>query len=341
MIKRFASKIFGKAVEIRNHRYDNNDSDTVKANCPVISVGNLSVGGTGKTPFVQMLTGTLIKLGRTPAIIGRGYNRDSKGEIIVCDGKEVLATAEEAGDEMLMLAESLRVPVIAHDSKSDAAENIHEKFDIDAIIVDDGFQHRRLERDLDIVIIDKETAEKPYLMPEGRLREPLESLERADVVCYTGKIQNKDELRKYIREDALEISICPKQSVPYRLINDKPVMEQEFFSIKSSSIIFSGIANPERFKNMLEAMKYHVEEHVEFSDHHKYSEADIDKLIELAKEKEIKNLLTTEKDAAKIKKYAVKIAESGIMFYVIPVKIQITEGKEQFIDVLKDVLLIE
>ncbi len=341
MIKRFASKIFGKAVEIRNNRYDNNNNDTVKANCPVISVGNLSVGGTGKTPFVQMLTGTLIKLGRRPAIIGRGYNRDSKGEIIVCDGINVLSTAEEAGDEMLMLAESLRVPVVAHDSKSDAAENIHEKFDIDAIIVDDGFQHRRLERDLDIVIIDKDTAEKPYLMPEGRLREPLSSLERADVVCFTGNIQNREEIRKYKREDAIEISICPKQSVPYRLINDKPVMEQEFFSIKEHSIIFSGIANPERFKNMLEAMKYNVDEHVEFSDHHKYSEADVDKLISLAKEKDIKNLLTTEKDAAKIKKYAVKIAESGIMFYVIPVKIQITEGKEQFLDLLKQALLIE
>ncbi len=242
---------------------------------------------------------------------------------------------------MLMLAESLRVPVIAHDSKSDAAENLHERFDIDSIIIDDGFQHRRLERDLDIVIIDKDTAEKPYLMPEGRLREPLNSLLRADVVCFTGKIDNKDEIRQYMREDALEISICPKQSFPYRLINDKQVAEQEFLAIKEQSMIFSGIANPERFKNMLEAMKYNVAEHVAFADHYKYTEQDIDRLIEAAKEKDIKNLLTTEKDAAKIKKFAVKIAESGVMFYVIPVKIQITEGKEEFLDILKQVLLIE
>ncbi len=341
MIKKFASKIFGKAVEIRNSRYDNQNNETVKANCPVISVGNLSVGGTGKTPFVQMLTGTLIKLGRKPAIIGRGYNRESKGEIVVCDGKDVLANAEEAGDEMLMLAESLRVPVVAHDSKSDAAKDIHEKFDIDSIIVDDGFQHRRLERDLDIVIIDKDTAEKPYLMPEGRLREPLTSLQRADVICYTGLIANKEDIKKHIREDALEISICPKQSFPYRLINNKPVVEQEFHAIREKSLIFSGIANPDRFKNMLESMKYSVVEHIAFEDHHKYTESDIERLIEKAKEYDIKNLLTTEKDAAKIKKYAVKIAESGIMFYVIPVKIQITEGKEQFIELLKQVLLIE
>jgi tetraacyldisaccharide 4'-kinase len=301
-------------------------------------VGNLSVGGTGKTPFVQMLATALINMGYNPAIVGRGYKRKTKGEIIVSDGEKIMANADEAGDEMLLLAEALGVPVIAHDEKAEGAKSASEKFNIDLVILDDGFQHRQLYRDLDIVLIDKDTVENPYMMPKGRLREPPESLHRADVICLTNQAKLDEYFTQNIDEKAIYICVKPILGKAYNLIDSKKTTRSEFRDIQDATIAVSGIAKPERFQQMLENLHINITKHMDFPDHHEYSRSDILNIAETCRKNGIESIVTTEKDAAKLREFKQFFAENEIKCYVFPVSLTITEGKSPFFRKLKQIL---
>lgn len=329
MIKDLLSKTFGYFVNKRNDQYDTDNKEIVKCSVPVISVGNLSVGGTGKTPFVQMLGHMMKSFKHKPGVIGRGYKRNSKGEVIVYDGDSLLVDAEVGGDEMVLLAESLKIPVMAHDSKSQGAKSLEERFNIDSIIVDDGFQHRALHRDLDIVLVDKETAENPDLMPKGRLREPLESLKRADIVCLTGSFK-LNGLSEHISENALVIKVKPYQGRPFNLKERAHLDKSVFYEARNGMLAVSGIAKPDRFHSMLSAQNYDLKGKIDFDDHHAYSDKDIVKIIEKARELEVKYVGTTEKDAAKISKFVDLFDDAEITCMVFPVKLKIVEGKKKF-----------
>jgi tetraacyldisaccharide 4'-kinase len=329
MLKNLVSKAYGAVVKQRNRKYDSAE-DLARCSVPVISVGNLSAGGTGKTPFVQMLCKYLLVKKKKPGIVGRGYKRKSKGEIIVSDGRELLASAAVGGDEMVLLADTLKVPVIAHDSKAEAALSICEKFDINCVIVDDGFQHRALHRDLDIVIIDRETVENPKLLPDGMLREPLESLKRADVIALAGNIELTDEIKNCIDETTVVIRVIPRQAAPYGLFDKIPVRERDSGFLKQGIIPFAGIAKPYRFFDMLNESGFKVVMKIEFSDHHNYSEKDILRLVKLSKETGVNNLGTTEKDAAKLIEFRDFLKSEKINIFVFPIALHISEGKEPF-----------
>lgn len=335
MIKGLVSKAFGAVVNARNKMYDNKAEDLVKCSVPVISIGNLSVGGTGKTPFVQMLGKYLGKNKVNYAIVGRGYKRKSKGEIVISDGKQVLVRAEEGGDEMVLLADSLKVPVIAHDSKSEAAISIEKKFSPELIIVDDGFQHRNLYRDLDIVLVDRDTIENPYLMPKGRLREPIESISRADVVCLTGGATLSDEFKKHISPETLIISVEPFQGMPYDLITKDMCKEYRMESMKAGMIATAGIAKPERFREMLKAYDYNIRGHIDFPDHHNYSDSDLDKIRTECQSKNVNLIAVTEKDAAKLREFKDYFEKNDILCCVFPITLKINQGAEQFFKTIK------
>ncbi|MFP4368082.1 MAG: tetraacyldisaccharide 4'-kinase [Candidatus Kapaibacterium sp.] len=340
MIKGMFSKIFGKAVETRNQRYDKEKEEIIKIDIPVISVGNLTVGGTGKTPFVQMLARDLQKIKRKPAIIGRGYKKKSKGEIILCDGKNILADAREGGDEMFMLADTLRIPVIAHESKSEAAKNITSKFDVDTVIIDDGFQHRRLHRDIDIVLIDNDTIENPDLLPKGRLREPLESIGRADIICLTGNITPNEKIAA-LKDTKLTIRVIPWQERPYHIKSRQQTGRYEYRDMLSGIVCVAGIAKPERFRNMLEKQKYSVKQSLDYPDHHYYNEKDVEKIIQTCRDEGSDYIATTEKDAAKLINLSDMFANAGIHCYVFPITLRIIEGRNAYFSKLKSLYDIE
>lgn len=329
MLKQLISKVYGFFVGKRNDNYDNN-KEIIKCRVPVISVGNLSVGGTGKTPFVQMLTKYFISKGFKPGIVGKGYKRESRGEVIVGDGKKVLVNAATGGDEMVLLADSLNVPVIAHDSKTEAALSMQKNFDVDLIIVDDGFQHRRLHRDLDIVLIDKETHDNPQLIPEGRLREPVDSLKRADIICTTGNFELSSDFKEQISDGAIRIRVRPVQANPYYLHDKLQVKIRESKKHHIHCIAFAGIAKPNRFYDMLKELGYTSLTTHSFSDHHNYKKDDLALLIKLCREKNINLLATTEKDAAKIIEYNDLLLENDIKCLVFPIALTITDGKVEF-----------
>jgi tetraacyldisaccharide 4'-kinase len=333
MLKNILSIIYGFFVGKRNDKFDKSQ-EIVKCTVPVISVGNLSVGGTGKTPFVQMLTKYFISKGFKPGIVGKGYKRKSKGEVVVGDGTKVLVSAREGGDEMVLLADSLNVPVIAHDSKTEAALSMQEKFDIDLIIVDDGFQHRRLHRDLDIVLIDKETYENPELMPVGRLREPIESIKRADVVCTTGNFELGTNFTQHFKEKVVRIRVKPVEANPYYLSDKFQLKIRDSKKNPVNCIALAGIAKPNRFFDMLKDLGYTTLDSHSFPDHHNYSKSDLQLLIDKCKNKKCDHIATTEKDAAKIIEFNDMLIANDIKCVVFPIALTITDGKIEFFKIL-------
>src|SRR5690242_9640252 len=181
--------LYSAAVKARAAGYQNHFLKTHRVSAPVISVGNITVGGTGKTPLVQWLAERLADRGQKVCILTRGYRRENvKQQVIVSDGEHVLSDVAHAGDEPMMLAQSLmrKSAVVCHADRVAAAAWAIEHFKSDVLLLDDGFQHRRLARDLDIVTID---ATNPFgngrLLPAGILREPIKSLSRADCIVLT------------------------------------------------------------------------------------------------------------------------------------------------------------
>ncbi len=331
------SKIYGSAVKRRNKRYDSSSNSLAHCAIPVISVGNLSVGGTGKTPFVEMLVRILKKRGHNPAIVGRGYKKKTKGEVIVSDGKQVLANADTSGDEMYLLANKLDVPVIAHEDKTQGALSAEKNFDIDLIILDDGFQHRQLFRDLDILLIDQETINHPELIPKGRLREPLENIKRADVICLMGDLQMDDKFIKNTRPEQLFIRTTGKPSKPYDILTGEILNFSKINELKESLVAVSGIAKPERFENMLNSLNYNIINHYVFPDHHDYKLKDLKKIKDEQAKNGYANIGTTEKDASKLIKYREFFEENNLKCFVFPFSLKITEGKKEFFNTIEKI----
>lgn len=322
------SKIYGSVVKLRNKKFDDT-KNIYKSSVPVFSVGNISAGGTGKTPFVEMLARLILKFGHKPAIVGLGYKRKSKGEIIVCDGKKVLSEASEAGDEMLLLAAKLRIPVIAHDDKTEGVKSAEKNFDIDSIIIDDGFQHRKLHRDLDIVLIDKDTLNDTALLPKGRLREPLSAASRADVICFMDRAEANEELNNAIGDNQLIITAGGKSLRPVDLFSHRRLHGKLLHEIKDGIISVSGIAKPERFEKMLKNHNYNIIENHRFPDHHNYSKSDIEKIIQKADGKRKTYVATTEKDATKLRQFRDLFFEKKVYVCVYPFSIKVFQNRSE------------
>lgn len=333
-MKKILSNIFNFAVTKRNNSFDMGKKKIHKCVSPVISVGNLSVGGSGKTPFVKYLACFLKESKFNPAIVGRGYKRKSKGTVVISNGKEILVKAEVGGDEMLLLAESCNVPVLAHDMKFQGALIAESMFDVDCIIIDDGYQHRQLFRDIDILLIDQETLSNPHLIPKGRLREPVSSISRADVVCFMGDFDySKYDIENFLNDKyIMQIKAYPGK--PYFMANKQQVKSIQ----KLACLTFSGIAKPENFKTMVQALNYNVIKNIAFGDHHFYKIQDIKFLIEKCKKHDLKYLATTEKDLVKIREFGNVFAENSIEVIVFPISVKVLNGEEEFINLLRKVL---
>ena len=325
------SQIYALIVHIRNLYYDRY-AKIIKVDSIVISVGNLSVGGTGKTPFVQMLSKHFISKQANKAVIG--YKRKSKGIVTVCDGKEILSTAEKCGDEMLLLANNLNVPVVVGEKKYMTATYVAEQYAPDLIIVDDGFQHRKLYRNIDIVIIDKATLNN-NLLPAGRLREPLHSIKRANIIALTGNTLIDESFTNYINKDAIIIRVAPIQGTPYNYLNNKHYSIQELENIKKNIVAFAGIAKPERFFDMLQNNAFAISTKIEFTDHYNYKIADILKIIDIATQNNTKYLATTEKDAIKFLTFKELFLSNKIELLVFPITLSIIEGEKDFYSYLQ------
>ncbi len=339
MILTLLSKIYGIIINARNKRFDEGKKEIVHCSVPVISVGNISAGGTSKTPFVIEIEKILLDSGHKPAIIGRGYKRKRKGYKVVSDGKNILADIDDAGDEMLMLAEKLKVPVVAHESKSDTALKAEKEFDIDSIIIDDGFQHRRLHRDLDIVLIDNETLENSLLLPKGKLREPLDSILRADVIIKMGSLSNFALIEGMLNNKKAICDAEIRMSQPYELSTGTVPNQDKIPGIKKACIAVSGIAKPERFRATLIENGYNIVEHLTFPDHNYYSKTDVVRITKECERKNVNFVITTEKDAVKLRNFRRNFDMQKISVFVLPVEIRVSEGKEELVKIINNLFV--
>lgn len=294
-------KVYAAAVSGRNALYDYGLVRPVKAACPVISVGNLTVGGSGKTPFVELL---LKKLdGKKPGVLSRGYGQESAERVtVVSDGKTLGPPPPFTADEAYMLArKATGVPVVCAPKRAEGARALVERFGVGVIVLDDGFQHRALARDLDIVLSPLAAVERRgRLAPAGILREPEKNLRRADVLVFTGVADEKRlaEARVWGRDMAGKD--IPIAHVAGKISGFAGLDGEEKFEPDGPAFLFCGIAEPARFEKSIAGMGRDIAGSLYFRDHHVFSDLDMEAIDGHARKTGAKWIVTTEKDAARL-----------------------------------------
>ncbi len=305
---------FRLAVWARGLAYDIGVLRVVRVGVPVVSVGNIKVGGTGKTPFCRWLAAKLASFGLSPAIVSRGYRGRARGPLLVGAAGSALVGAQEAGDEAVMLAKTGAAPVVIGRDRVSAARFALQETKADCLILDDGFQHRRLGRDLDIVLLDG-TESVSHLLPAGRLREPLSSLKRAHMVLRTVKSSHPpapgpdgppaSPAQATSRWGRPAQSRCPRVHLgPDSLV----VSEAGQWSQRNLSdlagrrgLVVSGVAEPASLYRWLGEWELEIDGVIEKPDHHGYAVSDW-QMIARAAEK-VDFVVTTEKDLVKLERY--------------------------------------
>lgn len=314
----FLSRIYGAVVKRRNAAYDNKRRPIVPIMVPVISVGNITTGGTGKTPVVQLIVRMLQEQGKQPAVVLRGYRRRSKGLLVVHNGSKILCTPDQAGDEAYLHASVLNVPVVVSSDKVEAAAIAAGTLPCDVVVVDDGYQHRALHRDLDVVLVDQATL-KGILIPAGRLREPLAGLNRADIiVCMDGV--EPESVFPFAQQEALIVSCEMRADFAVNINNSEQTLERG-----GAVMAVAGIANPNRFINALESLGFQVGSKKLFADHYRYTGADLDRLCATASEAQLP-IVSTEKDAVKIRALMDQNEKSFCRIFVLPVNAHVSNN---------------
>lgn len=297
------SFLYGAVTRTRLSLYRRGTFHSTKLNRPVISVGNITTGGTGKTPLVEWVARTVAASGKKVCILTRGYGRDNPERmVVVSDGKTVLATPNEAGDEPFLLATNLVgvAAVISSVDRVAAGNEAIRQFDTDCFVLDDGFQHLRLERDLNILTID---ATNPWggghLLPYGRLREPLSGLSRADciVITRTDQVNDLDKLQTEIRKHAGAIPVFQSRINTSQIVS----LDGSSQALVAPVAAFCAVGNPRSF---FKQVPHEVVLERAFADHHRYSQSEIDSLIETARRAGANSLITTAKDAVKLRSFS-------------------------------------
>lgn len=280
---------------------------TNKNRLPKICIGNLTAGGTGKSPFCIMLAGELSAAGFKPAILSRGYWRSAdKGSKIlaVSDWQRMLAGPDQSGDEPFLMAQKLlgRAIVMVGKDRVRTSE-LAAAAGADVIIMDDGFQHWKLFRDLDIVLLDaKRPLGNGWLLPAGRLREPAPALKRAGIIVATRS--DKDCSRHRIERLAKKYHLsqpvfyCGHRAVRLGPLGRQTAGDAVKLTKGSRLLLFSGIARPDSFENSVKELGYGISDHIVFGDHQPYDRADLERISRSANSCEA--VVTTEKDAVKL-----------------------------------------
>ena len=332
-------KLAGYRVGVFRHR---------KLDCFVISLGNVTVGGTGKTPTAQRLATDIRDMGYHVVILNRGYRAKWHGKVgIVSDGKRLHMTAAEAGDEAFMLAKHLpNVPVLIGADRSVTGKYAIEHFGAEVAILDDGYQHWQLERDMDILLVDAVNVfGNGYILPRGTLREPVSHISRADVCLMTKVDQAADGSCEYIRKTVrknnpgaqiLESIHQPRCFIPladwYVDIAGDGIDVDQMRGKKIMAV--SAIGNPASFEQTLSDLGAVIIESLRYPDHHDYNMREMTDVLHQAKNMGAEAIVITEKDAVKVPAELIQ-AGMEIPVYVICVEVKFQQGSEEFRQLLK------
>lgn len=332
---RIISVMYGAAVYLRRLFYGLHWFKGKALSCPVISIGNITLGGTGKTPAVIQIAGLLLREKLLPVVVSRGYARKDENEIVVVsDGSSILVDARTGGDEPVLIAAKLAgVPVVVGKKRADAALLAVRRFRPDVVLLDDGFQHLPLRRDLDIVLVD---AVNPFgngkLFPKGVLREPLAALKRAHAVLITRADSTSDAERlKAAIQRHTPARIFTSCMVPADLIDYRSGDIMPLSSLRGAKVLaLAGIAHPASFFAQLQSLGAEVVTACTYPDHFDYQPSDLAEVFRQAADAMISMIVTTEKDAVRIK----DVHADGV--WALRIELAVTEHDEWAQFILKE-----
>ena len=303
IISSLISFVYRGLIALRIFFYEIQIFSTRSLKCKIISIGNITVGGSGKTPTVEYLSKVLQSKGLKVGIISRGYKRKSKSTIVVTDGKEKPESWEYVGDEPFLLAHKLKnIPVVVGSSRYEAGLIMIEKFQPDVILLDDGFQHLSLNRDLDIVLVNSKDIRSDHkLIPSWRLREPISNLDRADIIIITKS--NIHQPSNYLKNKIENFN----RPIIYNEIQIEDLLQYKNNEINNLEKIankkvylFSALGDNESFKKIMGYTDAKIVGHSQYPDHYHYTLDDLNDIEQKATKCNAEFLITTEKDLVKI-----------------------------------------
>jgi len=324
------SWLYGGIIRFRNLLYDWGILTVHWVPAPVVSVGNLTVGGTGKTPIVILLSQLYKTHGKRVGILTRGYGRVSKESILVL-GSESEVTPEKIGDEPYLIFKNLKgIPLAVDKNRWKGGLALWRKEPVDVFLLDDGFQYRAISKQIEIAVLD---ATRPFgnghVLPAGWLREPLSALKRASLIWFTrvDEARNLDEVLRQLRA-VTRVPVVQSVHKPEEFSQvDRSEQNPPGFFAGRPVAAFSAIGNPESFRNTLEKLNVDLKYFKTFPDHHRFTERDSTLIRRQAKNRGAEYILCTEKDAVKLEKIAPD-------FWFLKISIQIVRGEENLLDLL-------
>jgi len=347
------SQFYFLAIEVRWLIYRLKLAPQTRMACTVISVGNITWGGTGKTPAVTIIANRLREVGKRVTVLSRGYGRkkkDRKSDIlVVCNGKKLLASSDEAGDEPYLLSKTLAgIPIIVGKNRIKSGKYAIDRFGTQVLVLDDGFQYWPLKRDLDIVTLDcSNPYGNGYLIPRGSLREPISHLSRADIFLLTRTdLVSRNDLDSLIGE----LETLNPNCVILESIHSPRYLKSAFSGEKKGLdfvngkkvVAFSSIGNPYSFEKTLEGLGAKIVKNFRFPDHHNYVRSDLRK-IEATCKTDIEGpeaiAVTTEKDGVRLETVVSPEADRHLWeIWILKVELEIVQGKEKWLEKIESYL---
>jgi tetraacyldisaccharide 4'-kinase len=289
--------VYGGVARLRRSWYARRPASRTRLSRPVVSIGNLVTGGSGKTPVVAAVCAVLARHGHRPAILSRGYGRFRRAPdvVIVTEGMEPLVPVEQSGDEPQMLARDIRgVPIVVGANRSRTGQVAIDRFGCSVLVLDDGFQHLRLERTIDLLVLSSaDLAEK--LLPSGRLREPLSAAQVADAVLVYGDAAEAQEVARRV---GVEQSFCvTRRYLPLLTLHGVlPPADKRVAAV-------AAIARPDRFFDGVRTQGLDVVRELAFPDHHWFTAADVRRIEAQVREAGASAIVTTAKDAVRLQQH--------------------------------------
>ncbi|MBU1097238.1 MAG: tetraacyldisaccharide 4'-kinase [Bacteroidetes bacterium] len=324
--------IYLSIISFRNWLFDKNIFKADKVNSKVISIGNITVGGSGKTPTVIKVSNILKSSGKRTGVLSRGYGRSTAGYKLVNNGTDTILPVKECGDEMFLVVNECNIPGAVAERRAEGAHKFLEDVPLDVIVLDDAFQHRWIHRDLDIVMFDqrfllKNSLLHHRLLPLGIMREPFSSVERADIIIINRKFSEKKDLS----EKLLERFRNKKNYYGYYdAIGIYDVKTHHFYSLEEfkgqKSLVVCGIARPYSFLNVLESNSIDIKNKLIFSDHKDYSLKEINDIRKKFYDTNSFSVLTTQKDSVKLTNYSKELDDIDVYYLKIDLKLEDEEN---------------